>query len=134
MDPYSGRVLAMSGGFSFKKSEYNRVSQAKRQPGSAFKLFVYLAGLESGFSPNDTFIDSKIDIEGWSPKNYKNEYIGEVTLREAFSKSINTVAVKISETIGRDKVINIAKSMGITSPILNSPSLALGTSEVTLLE
>ena len=68
------------------------------------------------------------------PKNYKNEYIGEVTLREAFSKSINTVAVKISETIGRDKVINIAKSMGITSPILNSPSLALGTSEVTLLE
>ena len=67
-------------------------------------------------------------------KNYKNEYIGEVTLREAFSKSINTVAVKISETIGREKVIDVAKSMGITSPILNSPSLALGTSEVTLLE
>ena len=130
----NGGVIAMIGGTDYGDTQFNRVTQAKRQPGSAFKLFVYLAGLESGFSPNDTIIDSKIDIEGWSPKNYKNEYIGEVTLREAFSKSINTVAVKISETIGREKVIDVAKSMGITSPILNSPSLALGTSEVTLLE
>ena len=130
----NGGIIAMIGGTDYGDTQFNRVTQAKRQPGSAFKLFVYLAGLESGFSPNDTFIDSKIDIEGWSPKNYKNEYIGEVTLREAFSKSINTVAVKISETIGREKVIDVAKSMGITSPILNSPSLALGTSEVTLLE
>ena len=130
----NGGIIAMIGGTDYGDTQFNRVTQAKRQPGSAFKLFVYLAGLESGFSPNDTIIDSKIDIEGWSPKNYKNEYIGEVTLREAFSKSINTVAVKISETIGREKVIDVAKSMGITSPILNSPSLALGTSEVTLLE
>ena len=130
----NGGIIAMIGGTDYGDTQFNRVTQAKRQPGSAFKLFVYLAGLESGFSPNDTFIDSKIDIEGWSPKNYKNEYIGEVTLREAFSKSINTVAVKVSETIGREKVIDVAKSMGITSPILNSPSLALGTSEVTLLE
>ena len=130
----NGGIIAMIGGTDYGDTQFNRVTQAKRQPGSAFKLFVYLAGLESGFSPNDTFIDSKIDIEGWSPKNYKNEYIGEVTLREAFSKSINTIAVKISETIGREKVIDVAKSMGITSPILNSPSLALGTSEVTLLE
>ncbi len=130
----NGGIIAMIGGTDYGDTQFNRVTQAKRQPGSAFKLFVYLAGLESGFSPNDTFIDSKIDIDGWSPKNYKNEYLGEVTLREAFSKSINTVAVKISETIGRDKVIDVAKSMGITSPILNSPSLALGTSEVTLLE
>ena len=130
----NGGIIAMIGGTDYGDSQFNRVTQAKRQPGSAFKLFVYLAGLESGFSPNDTIMDSKIDIEGWSPKNYKNEYIGEVTLREAFSKSINTVAVKISESIGREKVIDVAKSMGITSPILNSPSLALGTSEVTLLE
>ena len=130
----NGGIIAMIGGTDYGDTQFNRVTQAKRQPGSAFKLFVYLAGLESGFSPSDTFIDSKIDIEGWSPKNYKNEYIGEVTLREAFSKSINTIAVKISETIGREKVIDVAKSMGITSPILNSPSLALGTSEVTLLE
>ena len=130
----NGGIIAMIGGTDYGDTQFNRVTQAKRQPGSAFKLFVYLAGLESGFSPNDTIIDSKIDIEGWSPKNYKNEYVGEVTLREAFSKSINTVAVKISETIGREKVIDVAKSMGITSPILNSPSLALGTSEVTLLE
>ena len=130
----NGGIIAMIGGTDYGDTQFNRVTQAKRQPGSAFKLFVYLAGLESGFSPNDTIMDSKIDIEGWSPKNYKNEYRGEVTLREAFSKSINTVAVKISETIGREKVIDVAKSMGITSPILNSPSLALGTSEVTLLE
>jgi len=130
----NGGIIAMIGGTDYGDTQFNRVTQAKRQPGSAFKLFVYLAGLESGFSPNDTIVDSRIDIEGWSPKNYKNEYIGEVTLREAFSKSINTVAVKISETIGREKVIDVAKSMGITSPILNSPSLALGTSEVTLLE
>ncbi len=130
----NGGIIAMIGGTDYGDTQFNRVTQAKRQPGSAFKLFVYLAGLESGFSPNDTIIDSKIDIEGWSPKNYKNEYVGEVTLREAFSKSINTVAVKISETIGREKVIDVAKSMGITSPIQNSPSLALGTSEVTLLE
>ncbi len=130
----NGGVIAMIGGTDYGDTQFNRVTQAKRQPGSAFKLFVYLAGLKDGFLPNDKIIDSKIDIEGWSPKNYKNEYIGEVTIKEAFSKSINTVAVKISESIGREKVIKVAKSMGITSPILNSPSLALGTSEVTLLE
>ncbi len=130
----NGGIIAMIGGTDYGDTQFNRVTQARRQPGSAFKLFVYLAGLENGYSREDILIDSRIDIEGWSPKNYKNEYIGEVSLEEAFSKSINTVAVKISESIGREKVINIAKSMGIQSPILNSPSLALGTSEVTLLE
>ena len=129
-----GGVIAMIGGRDYGDSQFNRVTQAKRQPGSAFKLFVYLAGLENGFSPEDLLIDSKININGWSPKNYKGEYMGEVTLEEAFSKSINTVAVKISEEIGREKVIKMAKLMGINSPILNSPSLALGTSEVNLLE
>ena len=129
-----GGVIAMIGGRDYGDSQFNRVTQAKRQPGSAFKLFVYLAGLENGFSPEDLMIDKKININGWSPKNYKDKYLGEVSLKDAFSKSINTVAVKISEDIGREKVIKMAKSMGINSPILNSPSLALGTSEVNLLE
>ncbi len=129
-----GGVISMIGGRDYGDSQFNRVTQAKRQPGSAFKLFVYLAGLENGFAPDDLVLDSKIDINGWSPKNYKDKYIGEVSVKDAFSNSINTVAVKISEDIGREKVIKMAKLMGITSPILNSPSLALGTSEVNLLE
>ena len=129
-----GGVISMIGGRDYGDSQFNRVTQAKRQPGSAFKLFVYLAGLENGFAPDDLVVDSKIDINGWSPKNYKDKYIGEVSVKDAFSNSINTIAVKISEDIGREKVIKMAKLMGITSPILNSPSLALGTSEVNLLE
>ena len=129
-----GGVISMIGGRDYGDSQFNRVTQAKRQPGSAFKLFVYLAGIEDGFSPEDLMVDSKININGWSPKNYKDSYIGEVSVQDAFSKSINTVAVKISENIGRDKVIQMARNMGINSPILNTPSLALGTSEVNLLE
>ncbi len=129
-----GGVISMIGGRDYGDSQFNRVTQAKRQPGSAFKLFVYLAGLENGFGPEELVIDSKINVNGWSPKNYKDKYLGEVSVKEAFSKSINTVAVKISEEIGREKVIKMAKIMGIASPILNSPSLALGTSEVNLLE
>ena len=127
-----GGVISMIGGRDYGDSQFN-ITQAKRQPGSAFKLFVYLAGLENGFAP-DLVVDSRIDINGWSPKNYKDKYIGEVSVKDAFSNSINTVAVKISEDIGREKVIKMAQLMGITSPILNSPSLALGTSEVNLLE
>ncbi len=130
----NGGIIAMIGGTDYGDTQFNRVTQAKRQPGSAFKMFVYLAGLIDGYSPEDILVDSKVDINGWSPKNYKDEYLGEISVKEAFSKSINTVAVKISESVGREKVINVAKSMGISSPILNSPSLALGTSEVTLLE
>ena len=130
----NGGVLAMIGGRDYGDSQFNRVTQAQRQPGSAFKIFVYLAGLLSGYSPSDLIVDSEIDINGWSPQNYKKEYKGEVSLSEAFSKSINTVAVKLSEGIGRENVIKMAKAMGVNSPILNSPSLALGTSEVNLLE
>ncbi len=129
-----GGVISMIGGRDYGDSQFNRVTQAKRQPGSAFKLFVYLAGIENGLLPEDIIIDSKVNIDGWSPKNYKDNYLGEVSIEDAFSKSINTVAVKISEKIGRDKVIKMAKIMGINSPILNNPSLALGTSEVNLLE
>ncbi len=131
---HNGAVLAMIGGRDYGDSQFNRVTQAQRQPGSAFKIFVYLAGIQNGFLPEDLMIDSEININGWSPKNYKKDFIGEVTLDKAFSKSINTVAVKLSEIVGREKVIKMAKSMGITSPLLNSPSVALGTSEVNLLE
>ena len=129
-----GGVKAMIGGRDYGDTQFNRVTQAQRQPGSAFKIFVYLAGLKEGYEPQDEIVDSEIDINGWSPKNYKKEYLGEISLFDAFAKSINTVAVKLSESIGRENVINMARSMGITSPILNSPSLALGTSEVNLLE
>ena len=124
----------MIGGRDYGDSQFNRVTQAQRQPGSAFKLFVYLTGLKYGYSPDDLMIDSEVNINGWAPKNYKKEYMGEVSLTDAFAKSVNTVAVKLSENVGRDKVIKMANSMGINSPIINSPSLALGTSEVNLLE
>ena len=129
-----GGVMAMIGGRDYGDTQFNRVTQAQRQPGSAFKIFVYLAGLKEGFEPEDEMVDSEININGWSPKNYKKEYLGEISLFDAFAKSINTVAVQLSENIGRLNVIKMAKSMGIRSPIVNSPSLALGTSEVNLLE
>ena len=102
---FSGGVLAMIGGKDYGDSQFNRVTQAQRQPGSAFKLFVYLAALENGFSPDDITKDSKVSIGDWSPENYKKEFLGEISISDAFAKSINTVAVKISESVGREKVI-----------------------------
>ena len=99
-----GGVISMIGGRDYGDSQFNRVTQAKRQPGSAFKLFVYLAGIEDGFSPEDLMVDSKININGWSPKNYKDSYIGEVSVQDAFSKSINTVAVKSLKTLEEIKL------------------------------
>ena len=130
----NGGVLAMVGGRDYGDSQFNRVTQAQRQPGSAFKLFVYLVALENGFQPSDLIEDSQVSIEDWSPENYKKEFLGDISISDAFAKSINTVAVKVSEEVGRDKVINKAKSMGISSNLINSPSIALGTSEVNLLE
>ena len=131
---FNGGILSMIGGKDYGDSQFNRVSQAQRQPGSAFKLFVYLSALENGFKPDDKVFDSEISIGEWSPQNYKKEFLGEVTISEAFEKSINTVAVKVSEKVGREKVISKAKSLGISSKLINSPSVALGTSEVNLLE
>ncbi len=130
----NGGVLAMVGGKDYGDSQFNRVTQAQRQPGSAFKLFVYLVALENGFLPDDKIEDSEVSVDDWSPENYKKEFLGNISISEAFSKSINTVAVKISESIGREEVIKKAKSLGIKSKLVNSPSLALGTSEVNLLE
>ncbi len=133
LDP-RGAVRAMVGGRSYAKSQFNRAVQARRQPGSAFKPFVYLAALEAGYGPDYVVRDSPVTIEGWRPRNFTKKYQGDVTLRTALAKSINSVAVKISERVGRGKVIAVARRMGVTSPISAHPSLALGASEVTLLE
>lgn len=129
-----GAVRAMVGGRSYAKSQFNRAVQAHRQPGSAFKPFVYLAALEAGFDPDDTVKDSPVSVDGWKPRNFKNKYAGNVTLTRALAQSINTVAVKVSERVGRDKVIATARRLGISSPIASHPAVALGASEVTLLE
>ena len=140
MEP-SGAIRAMLGGKDYSDSEFNRVVVAKRQPGSAFKFFVYAAAIENGYNLSDTFVDKPISLEQgkglpkWTPKNYyKDEYSGEMTLDEAFSRSINTIAVQLSEQVGRKKVIELAHRLGITSSIKNLPSIALGATEVSLLE
>ncbi len=129
-----GRVVAMIGGKNYKSSPFNRATQAKRQPGSAFKLFVYLAALRSGMSPSSMVEDTPIQIGDWSPSNYGDTYRGLITLREAFAVSSNVGAVRLSERVGRDAVIDAARDLGITSSLDNQPSLALGTSGVSLIE
>ncbi|RZO37596.1 MAG: PBP1A family penicillin-binding protein [Rhodospirillaceae bacterium] len=130
----TGAVRALVGGRDYASSQYNRAFQARRQPGSAFKLFVYLAALENGMHPQDQLIDGPLKIGKWQPRNYGGGYDGAVTLKDAMARSINTVAVQVSERIGRQKVIDIARRLGITSPLRSHPSLALGASEVSLVE
>jgi penicillin-binding protein 1A len=129
-----GRVVAMVGGREHATSQFNRAVQARRQPGSSFKMFVYLAALQAGVKPEMMVSDEPLDINGWEPKNFGGGYRGYVSLRQAFASSINTVAVKLSEAVGREAVIDTARNLGITSPLQPNPSIALGTSEVTLLE
>lgn len=129
-----GEVVAMVGGKNYAQSPFNRVTQARRQPGSTFKLFVYLAALRAGMDPDTAIEDAPITIDGWSPKNSTGRYRGTITLREAFATSSNVAAVRLSEKVGRSKVIQAARDLGITSPLAARPSLALGTSGVTLLE
>jgi penicillin-binding protein 1A len=129
-----GAILAMVGGRDYKASQFNRVTQAKRQPGSLFKLFVYLAALRKGFTPDDTIVDKPISIGNWEPENYADRYYGPVSLRLAFAHSLNSVAVQLSEQVGIDQVIETAKRAGIRSDLPNAPSIALGTGNVTLLE
>jgi penicillin-binding protein 1A len=129
-----GAVRAMVGGRAYPHSQFNRATQALRQPGSAFKPFVYLAGLESGLGPETVMRDTPISIDGWRPRNYGDRHYGEVTLREAMARSINTVAVQVSERVGRGRVIEVARRLGLTSTLKPHPSLALGAGEVTLIE
>ena len=128
-----GAVRAMVGGRSYAKSQFNRVTQARRQPGSAFKPFVYLAGLESGLAPGDILFDESVAIGDWRPSNFDRRYQGPVTVLAALARSINTVAVKIAEKAGRVRVIETARRLGLSGKFKATPSLALGVGEVTLL-
>lgn len=129
-----GAVRAMVGGRSYAHSQFNRAVQARRQPGSAFKPFVYLAALEAGMSPDDVVPDAPVTIGEWSPDNFSRGHRGPVSLREALARSINTVAVRLSERVGRQRVIAVARRLGLTSRLPDHPSLALGTGEVSPLE
>jgi len=129
-----GAVRAMVGGRDYNESQFNRATQAQRQPGSAFKPFVYLAGIEAGLRPDDRFVDGPIQIGHWRPHNYTNRYLGEVSLATALAESINTVAVQVAQRAGIPQVISVAERLGITSPLAQDASIALGTNEVNLLE
>ncbi|WP_294201846.1 transglycosylase domain-containing protein [uncultured Sphingomonas sp.] len=129
-----GRVVAMVGGKDYSKSPFNRATQARRQPGSAFKLFVYLAALRSGMTPDSTIEDEPVDIAGWKPRNSDGRYLGKITLRQAFARSSNVAAARLTQAVGVKSVIKAARDLGITTPIPNEATIALGTSTVSLLE
>jgi penicillin-binding protein 1A len=129
-----GAVRAMVGGKDYVDSIYNRATQATRQPGSAFKLFVYLTALESGMKPTDTIVDEPVTIGGWSPRNSTRTNLGPVSLREAFSRSINTISAKIGAQLGFGTIADMARRFGITTPISTYPSMVLGASDVRLID
>jgi 1A family penicillin-binding protein len=141
VEPQTGYVKAMVGGSDFFRSEFNRAVQAKRQPGSAFKPFIYIAALEAGFTPASQIEDSPVSFavggkkgEVWKPENYDRKFRGSTTLQQALEESVNVVTVKLQERIGLAKTIQVARRLGITSPLDVNLSLALGTSDVSLLE
>jgi penicillin-binding protein 1A len=129
-----GAVAALIGGTDYTASVFNRATQARRQPGSAFKPFVYLAALEEGISPWDTRDDVPVDINGYKPANFGNNEYGTLTLADALAHSVNTITVNLAQEVGIPKVVAAAKRLGITSPLANNASLALGTAEVTPIE
>ena len=129
-----GAVRALVGGRNYALSAFNRATQAYRQPGSAFKPVVFLAGLEAGLSPDSRLVDSPLQVAGWQPRNYSGRFEGEMSLRQALARSVNTIAVRVSEYAGRERVAAMARRLGITSHMEPTPSLALGASETSLLE
>ena len=129
-----GAIRAMVGGKSYAQSTFNRATMAKRQPGSSFKPIVYLAALENGLTPSQIYEDAPISVGQWQPRNYTQKYLGAISAQTALAKSINTVAVQVSEETGREKVIDMARRLGIRARLRPHPSLALGAFEVTLLE
>ena len=129
-----GAVLAMVGGLDYVTSNYNRATKALRQPGSAWKLFVYLAALESGVKPDDPVVDQPITIDGWSPRNSGGSYAGQIDVRTAFAYSKNTVAAQLGQQVTFDAVASMARRFGITTPISTNPSMVLGTNDVRVLD
>ncbi len=129
-----GRVVAMVGGKDYKASTFNRATQARRQPGSAFKLFVYLAALRSGMTPDSIVDDSPLDFAGWKPRNDDGRYLGPISLKRAFARSCNVCAARLTQQLGVKAVIKAARDLGITTPIANEATISLGTSTVSLLE
>lgn len=130
----SGAVKAMVGGTSYRGSQFNRATQALRQPGSAFKTFVYLAALEEGFEPDDIIDDRPIAVGSWKPENYDKKHYGKVTLQDAFRRSLNLAAIDLSNRIPHSKIINLAHKMGISTPIKDAPSMPLGSFEVKIID
>jgi penicillin-binding protein 1A len=130
----SGAVRAMVGGADYADSQFNRASEARRQPGSAFKPFVFLAALEQGRTPDSVRNDAPIRIGNWTPENYNGKYFGKVTLATALAKSLNSVAAQLAQEVGPDAVVEVAHRLGIESTLQSNISIALGTSEVTPLE
>ncbi len=129
-----GAVRAMVGGRDYVNSSYNRATQAARQPGSSFKLFVYLTAIEAGYQPNSELQDAPITIGGWSPRNSSGRYAGPVSMRQAFALSINTVAVRLAQEVGTRAVADMAQRFGITTRVDTNPSMALGSSEVRVID
>ena len=129
-----GAILALVGGTDYVETNYNRATNALRQPGSSWKLFVYLAALEAGYTPDDRVVDTPVSIGGWSPKNSNGRNIGETNLRTAFAYSINTVAAQLGNEVGFSAVASMARRFGITTPINTYPAMVLGSNEVRLLD
>ena len=129
-----GAVKAMVGGTDYVTSNYNRAVTSVRQPGSAWKLFVYLTALEAGFRPEDKVVDEPVEIDGWAPKNSGGNYAGEITVRTAFAYSKNTVAAQIGNEVGTSSIANMARRFGITTPINTLPSMVLGTSDARVID
>jgi penicillin-binding protein 1A len=129
-----GAIRAMVGGRNYADSQFNRAVMAKRQPGSAFKPFVYLTAIEAGLTPETIRQDAPLDVKGWRPENYSHEYFGAVTLTQALAMSLNTVAVRLGLEVGAANVVRTAHRLGITSKLEPNASIALGTSEVSPLE
>ncbi len=140
MDPFTGRVVALSGGFSFKKSEFNRASQALRQPGSAFKPFIYALALENNYSPSTLILDAPLvleqgsDLKMWKPENYGKKFYGPSTLRMGLEKSRNLMTVRIAQDLGLKKIVNFSKQIGIYENPSELLSISLGSAETTLLK
>jgi penicillin-binding protein 1A len=140
MDPFTGRVLALSGGFSFKKSEFNRATQALRQPGSAFKPFIYALALENGYTPSTLILDAPLvleqgyDLKMWKPENYGKKFYGPSTLRMGLEKSRNLMTVRIAQDLGLKKIVNFSKQLGIYDDPSELLSISLGSAETTLLK